>query len=499
MISVKPANDLFELICQMSKNEKRFFVLSSGLQKGDKIYLELFKAMEKQTEYDENKFRLKNKGKKFLNNFAYNKNHLYKLIMKSLINYNYSTTADGKMHSLIAECWVLFNKAMYKRYFKTLAKAKEYAYKYEKYGYLLQILDMEKIIIPKKMIQKTKSEELMQEVYEAAEKMVNIFEYSKTAGMLLNNFRYYGLSRNEKHTEGLDKITGEGKMLSPENAKSIRALEAYHRVKEIYYGIKADNINQYRSQLARYKIVTENPLPFRDYILHYPINILYSLTESCIYLDKTVEAESYLKILYNEVQKEKFSTDDFEIFRDYLYLKIYLKQGEIQKAARMIPRLEKVLVRYKDKLQIDTELSILYHITVCRIEEKNFTKALTAANRILSHPLLNKRSDYECYIKILYLIIHFELKNYELLRYLLISTYRYLRKHEKLFKTELLIIKFIRRLQGVKTEDDLNFLFSRLSKNLEKLKKDRYEKNAFEYFDLLKWVNGKLISRVIQE
>lgn len=489
---MRPASDLFELICQMSKNEKRYFVLSSGIQKGDKIYLELFKALEKQTVYDEKIFRQKNNGKSFLKNFAYNKTHLYKLIMKTLINYNYSDTADGKMHALIAECWVLFNKAMYKRYFKALAKAKEFAYKYEKFGYLLQILDMEKIIIPKKMIQKAKSEELMQEVYDAAEKMINIFEYSKTAGLLLNNFRYYGLSRNEKQTEGLDKITSAGLLQSPENAKSIRALEAYHRVKEIYYGIKADSISQYRSQLARYKIVTENPEPFKEYILHYPINILYSLTESCIYLNKTSEAEAFLKTLYREVQKEKFSLEDFEIFRDYLYLKIYLKQGEVQKSVKMIPKLEKVLVKYRDKLQIDTELSILYYIVLCRIEEKNFSKALAAANRLISHPLLNKRSDYECYVKIMYLIIHFELKNYDLLRYLLISTYRYLRKHEKLFKTEQLVIEFIRRLQTVKSEDDLNFLFKSLSKNLDKLKKDKYEKNAFEYFDLYKWVTGKL-------
>lgn len=489
---MKPANDLFELISSMSKSEKRYFILSSGLQKGDKIYLDLFKAMGKQKVYDENKFRLTNKGKIFLNNFAYNKNHLYRLIMKSLVNYNYSTTADGKMHSLIAECWILFNKAMYKRYFKALAKAKEHAYKFEKYGYLLQILDMEKIIIPKKLIQKTKSEELMQEVYDAAEKMVNIFEYSRTAGLLLNNFRYYGLSREQKHSEALDKLTSAEIMQSPESAKSIRALEAYHRVKEIYYGIKADNINQYSSQLTRYRIVTENPAPFKDYILHYPINILYSLAESCIHLGKTGEAESFLKILSNEVQKEKYSQEDFEVFRDHLYLKIFLKREEIQKAAKMIPKLEKIMIKFRDKLQIDTELSIMYYIVLCRIEEKNFSKALAAANRLLSHPLLEKRSDYECYLKIMYLIIHFELKNNDLLRYLLISTYRYLRKHEKLFKTEQLVMEFIRRLQGVKSEDDLNFLFKKLSKDLDKLKKDRYEKNAFEYFDLHKWVNTKL-------
>jgi len=78
------------------------------------------------------------------------------------------------------------------------------------------------------------------------------------------------------------------------------------------------------------------------------------------------------------------------------------------------------------------------------------------------------------------------------LKHLLISTYRYLCKHEKLFKAEQLVIDFIRKLQKVKTDDDLIFNFSILSKNLSQIKEDKYEKNAFEYFDLLKWVEGKL-------
>jgi len=489
---MKQESDLFDLIQSMDKNEKRYFNLNSKLQKGNKTYIELFAALTLEKLYNEKSFKQKHKGKRFIKNFAYNKNHLYSLLVRSLINYSHTVTVDGKMHTMIAECWILFNKAMYKRYFRALAKAKKFAYKHEKFGYLLQILDMERIIIPKRLVQKIKADEIMLEAKEAAGKMIKIFEYGKTASLLLNNFRYFGLSRDETQSTELDRITFAGIMKNVNNADSSRALEAYYRVLEISSGIKADNEIKYSALLKRYEIVSENPYPFKDYILNYPINILYAITECCLILNKADEAELYLDKLYNEVISEKFSIEDFEIFREYLYLRIYLKKGEVDKAVKLIPRLEGILVKYKDKLQIDTELSILYHITICRIEEKNFTKALTAANELLDHPLLEKRSDYECYIRIVYLVIHFELQNYELLRHLLVRTYRYLRKHEKFFKTEQLIIEFIRKLQKVKTDDDLNFNFRTLSKKLIQLRNDKYEKNAFEYFDLLKWVDGKI-------
>jgi hypothetical protein len=489
---MKLSSDLFELISSMTKNEKRYFIMNSRLQGGSKIYVQLFKALEKQTAYDEKNFKINNKDEQFVKNYAFNKKNLYDLLIKNLSSYSFSGTVDGQMHALIAECRILFNKALYKKYFRAITKAKQFAHKHEKYGYLLQILDMEKIIVPKEIIHKLKSDEIMREVKAATKKFTEVFEYSRIAGMLLNNYRYYGLTRESEHTAALDKLSTKGIMSSPDKAQSTRALEAYYRVKEISSGIKADSEGSYEALLNRYRVVLNNPFPFKNYLLHYPTDIMFSLAECCINLNRTDEAAKYLNEIENMLIREKYNLEDFDIYREYLRFRIHLKKGEIQKASKLIPALENILVIYKDKLQIDTELSILYHVLICRIEENNFLKALEACNRLMAHPLLSKRADYETYSRILNLVIHYELKNFELLKYLLVRTYRYLCKHDKLFKTEQLIIDFILKLQKVKTDDDLNFNFSKLSKKLAKLKNDKYEKNAFEYFDLLKWVDTKL-------
>lgn len=489
---MKYSDDLHELIHSISKNEKRYFILNSSLQKGNKIYMQLFKAVEKQKVYDEKFIKDKYSNEKFIKNFAINKNYLYSLLMRSLVNYNSAKSVDGQIHSLISECSIFFRKALYKRYFKTIAKAKSIAVKHERYGYLLQLLDMEKIIIPKTEILTSKSELIFEEVISATEKIVNIFEYSKLSGKLLNCYRFYGLNRGESHSKIIDDISGAEIMSSPLKAKSSRALEAYYRVKELSANIKADNATAYEALHNRNETIQNNPFPFKDYIIHFPSDILYSLTEASINIGKLDEAEKYLKQIKEVSLKNRADLGDLEIYTDFAKLRMNLKRGSIYNAVKLIPHLEKALVKYENKMLLDTELSIRFYIVKCRIEEKNFPKALKAANELMKHPLLNKRADYECYVKIIYLIIHFELKNYDLLKYLIISTYRYLYKREKLFKVELLILEFIRKLPQVKNEEDLAFMFNTLSKNLVILKKDNYEKNAFEYFDLLNWVKGKL-------
>lgn len=489
---MKQSTDLYELIHSMNKNEKRYFAMNSEFQKGDKIYLRLFKAVENQKMYDETKLRSIYKNEKFIKNLAFNKNNLYILIMKSLINYNSSKNIDSRIHMMISECYILFRKAMYRKYFRTIAKAKLIAKKYERHGYLIQLLDMEKIIIPKEEIQTQKSEEIFSEVKETAAKIVNMFEYSRLAGNLLNNYRSIGLNRTDIHRESIENLSGIEIMDTPDNAKSMRALDSFYRVKELSATAKANNTEAYNYLQKRYEIVKNNPDPFRDYIIHYPSDILYSLTEASINLNKLDEAEKYLNEIMLITNKYPAELDDIEIYSGYARIRIYLKRGMVQQASKLIPHLEKLLIKYKNKILIDIELSIRFYIVKCRFEEKNFTKALKAVNELMIHPLLNKRSDYECYVKIINLIIHFELKNFELLKHLLVNTYRYLIKNERTFKVELLILEFIRKLSKVNSEDDLKFIFIQMGKKLTILKKDKYEKNAFEYFDFLKWVNNKL-------
>ncbi len=489
---MKQNSDLFDLIKSMDKNEKRYFKLSSELQTGNKNYIELFDAVDNQQVYDEIAIKKRYKNRKFVKQFAYTKNYLYWLVISSLANYRRNSSVDHKLHIMIMQCKILFSKALYSQYFRAIRRTKKLALKYERYGYYLQVLDMEKVIIKKQDIQTVKSAQIYEEAVNALESFRNIFEYAIISSRLLSTFRTSGNRRSRRQDEFINSILDHPLIKDVNETKSKRAKEAFYRIREIALGLKGDHSKAIIEMEQRLKTIKDFPEPFADFIIDYKADALNSLFEACMKQNNLSDADKYLKIMNEHSSADKAAEADYHVTNVYAKFRIFIKKGEVSKAGRLIGELEHLLRLYEDKLLIDTELSILFDFVKCRLLEKKYPAALKAANKLLMHPLLYVRADYESYLRVIILIIHFEMKNYSLLKYLLVSTYRYLYKREKLYKLESYILEFIRKLPEVKTGDDLNFMFTQFWKRLNELKADKYEKNAFEYFDFPAWVDGKL-------
>lgn len=488
---MKSSDDLFELIKSLNKNEKRYIRLHSSTLEGSKMYLRLFDTLDKVKSFDEKLFRKQNSQEKFIKHYSFNKHYLYGLIIKCLAAYNSEKSVDAKIHSMIMQCKILFDKTLYNQYFRSIEKAKKYALKHERFGYFLHILDMEKIIIRKEEIQGLKSEELYNEANSALNNLDDIFKLSRLAASALHIFRTHGILRDENQAGTISGLLNDPILNKDPESFCSKSREAFYRVHEIISDIKADYPGKISSQLNRYKQVTTNPYPFKDYIINYDKDILVAVIDSLLGLGRADEAEEYFKIYKGLFVKNKSDLDDLEITSAIIDYRINTKKGDLDRIKKIIPVFQNILVKYKNKMLIDTELTLRYNIVKYYIAAGEFNKALTWANALMAHPLLNKRADYESYLRILNLIIHFELKNYELLKYLLVSTYRFLYRRKKLFRLEMLVLDFIRRLPEIKNNDDLTFNFRLFQKRLAELKNDNYEKNAFEYFDFLGWVNTK--------
>ena len=126
------------------------------------------------------------------------------------------------------------------------------------------------------------------------------------------------------------------------------------------------------------------------------------------------------------------------------------------------------------------------------VESGKYNEALKYINLVLNSPYISIRRDIEYNARLLNLIIHYELKNFEYLEYLIVSTYRFLYKRKKIFKLEMYVTNFIRRLTKIKSDKDLKNSFIILRNELLTIYHETHEKNIFLYFDYLKWVNKKI-------
>ena len=86
------------------------------------------------------------------------------------------------------------------------------------------------------------------------------------------------------------------------------------------------------------------------------------------------------------------------------------------------------LDKYSENLEGDIELLIRYQFIIILIMSGQNSNALEQANSLLSHPKLKVRTEMEWYVRLLIIVIHFQLKNFTLLNHLFLSTKRYLHK-----------------------------------------------------------------------
>ena len=223
---MKPSTDLFELIKSLSKSEKRFFKLSSSLQSGDKNYLKIFDAIDKQKEYDEDLLKECFEGETFIKHFPSEKNHLYKLILKSLRAYHSDNSISSILKQEIKNIEILYKKALYKECNKFLGRAKKLAIEHEKFYYLFEMLSLEKLLLEEayEAGEFTKDlDALIREERDVIDKLRNLASYHVLYSKINYVFRSGGYVRSDADRALVEEISHHPLIIGRNTALSYRA------------------------------------------------------------------------------------------------------------------------------------------------------------------------------------------------------------------------------------------------------------------------------------
>ena len=172
-------------------------------------------------------------------------------------------------------------------------------------------------------------------------------------------------------------------------------------------------------------------------------------------------------------------------------INLYMKSGEFRKGEKLVVEIDEGLVKMKSKINKESKILFAYNIAYIYFGLKKYDESLIRINEIINDKELKIREDIQCFARILNLLIHYELGNYDLIEYIMKSTKRYLSSKNKFNKFESITLGQIRKLISEKTEDK-NYLFIEWKKELDKISDDIMEINALEYFDLISWIDSKL-------
>ena len=495
---MKPSVELFKLVKSLSKSEKRFFKLSSSLQSGEKNYLKIFDFIEGQSEYDEEALKDEFKNEVFIKHLPSEKNHLYKLILKSLRSYYSEQSVSSILKQELKNIEILYSKALYKECEKFVSRAKKIARENEKFYYWFELLAWEKRLMEEAFEEGVFTNDLdalMREEEEVIAKLRNLAEYHIIYSKINYIFRSGGFTRNEAEQRVVEEIADYHLIKGKNTALSTRASSICYYIKGLCAATNRNYDDSFQFFNRTREILDRNPLIKADLAQRYVLTLSHLLR--CYIDDRDFEkARKLIDDMRALNGKKGFNSIDIEvrIFTNSYNMELVMlqRQGKFEDSVSLISEIEEKEQAYADKINKEQQVLFTYHKAISYFGIGDYKKALSFVNEVLNDNEQNLRQDIYSFARIFNLVLHYELENYDFLEYVVKSTNRYLSKQGRDFEAENRIIKYIRKLAKVNSAVDKQEIFMALKQELDEVLDDHHEKVLLEYFDIQAWINSKI-------
>lgn len=503
-MSNRSTDALFQLVKSLEKSEKRNFKLyvKRNTATDDLKIIQLFDALDKMADYDEKQLLKKAKGisKQQLSNI---KAHLYKQVLSSLRLIRDEDNIDIHLHEQMDHARILFNKGLYLQSLKVLERLKETARTYQQLTYLQQALFFEKkietLFITRSM--QDRADKLSAESDTVNAQLATVNQLSNLSLQLYSWYIRHGHARNENDMKGLKVFFEKNLPAAAQQATGFYERLYLYQSYVWYAFIRQDFLQYYRYSQKWVDLFAAHPLLLKvetaNYIkgMHNLMGAHFNLVNQAKLADSIKQFEHFTK------QKFLQANENNRILAyQYLYtarINLYFLQGTFTKGLRLVPFLEEMLKEYGLYLDTHRVLVFYYKIACLYFGSGNNEKTIDYLNRIINQKG-DLRTDLQCYARLLHLIAHYELGNFDLLEYLIKSVYRYMAKMENLSKVEEAMFAFLRRSFHVGAHA-LKPEFEKLLLQLKKYEGNPVEARAFTYLDVISWLESKISGVNVQD
>ena len=494
---------LFQLIKSLERSEKRNFKLfmTRNSASSDLKVVQLFDALEKMKLYDEEHLLLKNPAiqKQQLSNL---KAHLYREILTSLRLLNQEENIDLQLHEQLDFARLLYNKGLYLQSLKILDKVKDLARANNQLTYLLQVLFMEKKIealhITRSM--QDRADRLSAEVEEVNCRLRLISGLSNLSLQLYSWYIKNGHARNEADTAAVDIFLNHEIIQQSQDCKSFYEKLYLYQCHCWHAFITQNFLLYYRYCQKWVDLFDTEPNMVEIETAHY-IKGLHNLMGAHFDLRNYHKFNDTIGLFEVFIQTPVIQHNQNNLIQTFVYLNIarlnkHFMEGTFTKGLELVPYIEEKLEEYELYLDRHRILVFYYKIASLYFGSGNFDKSIDYLNKIINWKV-DLRTDLQCYARLLHLIAHYELGNFDLLEYLLKSVYRFMYKMQNLSTVEEEVFSFLRisfRLSPRKLRPQ----FQILRAALRPLEKSRLESRAFMYLDIISWLESKINNQPVQ-
>ena len=502
-MSNRSADALFQLIHSLEKSEKRNFKLyvTRNTATEDLKIIQLFDALDKMAEYDEELLLKKSLSikKQQLSNI---KAHLYKQLLASLRLLKTNENIHIQLHEQLDYAHLLYNKGLYLQSLKMIEKLKETARESDQVTFLMQALFLEKNIevlhITRSM--EDKAEVLASEADQSGKRLLRITQLSNLALKLYSWYIKNGHARNEQDAAAIKQYFEERLLFDADQVTGFYEKLYFFQSYCWYAFIRLDFLMYYRYTQKWVDLFEKQPDMIPIETAHY-IKGMHNLISANFDLNNRKKFAHYLQKFEEFAETPLVTENDNNKVQSFVYIHIaklnkHFMEGTFTEGLSLVPLIEQKLKEYSLHLDRHRILVFYYKISSLYFGSGDYDKTILYLNKIINWKV-DLRTDLQCYSRLLHLIAHYEIGNFDILEYLIKSVYRFMAKMENLSIVEEEIFKFLRNsfhLSYRKIRPE----FEKLLIKLKSLENNRYETRAFSYLDIISWLESKVYQKPVQ-
>jgi tetratricopeptide (TPR) repeat protein len=225
-------------------------------------------------------------------------------------------------------------------------------------------------------------------------------------------------------------------------------------------------------------------------------------------LNAHFDLRNFQKFKATLAQLEEFAASDIVNHHDnfrvqaFVYInsaKIneHLMLGTFKEGLALVPYIEEKLNEYTLYLDTHRILVFNYKIASLYFGSGDYDTSIDYLQKIIQDNV-DLRTDLQCYARVVHLMAHYELGNYEIIESLIKSVYRFMAKMENLTVVEEEMFRFLRnsfKISPKKMQPE----FDKFLHKIKQFEKSRFETRAFAYLDIISWVESKVYKKTMSE
>lgn len=498
-----PSDELFKLIKSLKSHEKRLFKQYYRHNSGSVAYLKLFDAIDDLSRYNEKKVAPLFNKKKGVNAIKGIKSYLLEAILDFLEHHYCDYSIEIQVQRLMQRTEILFEKRQLPAAKKQVEKAEKLAVENHCYALLPGVLGWKRKIItnsPDFAASDTCYNDCYLRELHYMDWHKNMVEYQNIEVQVKRLSAVQFKNTNSKTITELKALLKNPFLKQEEKALSFPAKVMYCRILGDIF-LLLNNPEKSRRCFQRaidYSgqaglTVSERLMLFSKLMM--PLSTLKKNDELLLVKDAAGE-------LIQSMLKKLQTTGVYTPYLSFMnnYIDYHISVLNLDEALSASDEIQGLIEK-----QANTQSFAVYYfnrVLIC-LFLTDYHKALHCAKKVLTKEKKGIRKELMAGVKILSLVVHYELGNIDILPYLCRSYARYSGKQQQQNEAVNVLLRFFSKTIPEETEkkrinitkQDRIKLFIALKKQLEECKTENRSAYVFAEFDFISWAESKIENR----